>query len=469
MSGGIRRSRSRESGSSRRSTSASRRALVARDILNEIFSYMEPRDARTTASITQVNRLWWNMGFPRLYGQSEGQLSGLDRNVSHPARRQMYANTVRHIHMLPGDMILANNRRKLETLDFPRLESLTYYYSNLIPARRRNIEALMVPTLRTVQLGEYEDDGVGDHGDQSFGEPEELERLYVRDEDHWEDAFFTALTTVCASLTTLTLPFTDGRSDALILDLLDRLTAIEHLDLGGVSTTIAKDTPQDVLLHKLFCDKRKLITLSPPRKCEFESDGIQAFLRRVGPKWSLPSLRSFVPGREHAPAIEEVIGWKTPTFICSMAAAQFFDCMPNLERLNVNLDIEYDAPSAALLRPVMNSISRMSHLRELTLSIRASGYDVDGGFFVELGNLSDLEALELYIYRGPNALAFSGTQFAAFLAGVPKLKKLDLKLGKLDVPCTPAIKTAIEAAIAGIEEVDLDGITLVATDEDPAP
>jgi len=54
------------------------------------------------------------------------------------------------------------------------------------------------------------------------------------------------------------------------------------------------------------------------------------------------------------------------------------------------------------------------------------------------------------------------------MAGSPDLKKLKPRLNKSESPCFPEAKTAIEAAIAKIEEVDLDGMTLV-TQEAPEP
>ena len=452
MPGGIRRHRA-----------APHRALEVEDILHEIFSYLQPTDGRTAAATTQVNRLWRRVGTPRLWRQSEGQLSGLVRNVSDPVRRQMHADAVRQIHILPGDLILANNQNILETLDFPRLESITYYTSNTLMARPNNIRALMVPTLRSMRLGEYVDDPLGDQA--FFGDPEELARL---DEDDDRPVFLNVLSTVCAQLTTLTLPVLNNTADALVLDLLDKLEAIEHLDLGGVSRGIARDTSSDVLLYKLLGDKQKLITLSPPTCCEFDSAGCQAFLHRVGPNWSLPSLRSIIPGQKHFVGMEEMLrNRKAPTFLCGMPAARVLSGMPNLERFHLTVVVTPDPASAASLKPMIASISKMTQLKELVLGIHSLQHGVDGDLLVQLGELSNLETLTLnmWLLRGP--LSLNGTQLAAFLAGVPKLKKLKLALDKLDVSCTPVAKTAIDAAIARIEEVDLEQITFI-TEEAPA-
>jgi len=452
-------------GGIRRHHSGPERALDVREILLEVFSHIQPSDASTAASMTRVNNLWWHMGFPSLFGQAEGQLSGLVRNVRGQGRRQMFANTVRHIHILPGDLILANNQNVIETLDFPRLESITYYTSNTFGMRPGNIAALMVPTLRSVRLGEYVDDPLGD---QAFGEPEELARLNGDEDtpDH-QPVLLNALSTVSAQLTTLTLPVLDNNASALVLDLLDKLEAIEHLDLGGVWKGMGRDTPSDVLLYKLLGDKQKLITLSPPTCCEFDSAGFQAFLRRVGPNWSLPSLRSIIPGQKHYVGMEEMLQTdKEPTFLCSMPAARVLSGMPNLERLYVTVEVTPDPASAASLEPMIASISKMTQLKELVLGIHSLQHGVDGDLLVQLGELSNLETLTLnmWLLRGP--LSLNGTQLAAFLAGVPKLKKLKLALGKLDVSCTPVAKTAIDAAIARIEEVDLTKITFI-TEEAP--
>jgi len=455
MPGGIRRHRA-----------APHRALEVEDILHEIFSYLQPTDGRTAAATTQVNRLWRRVGTPRLWRQSEGQLSGLVRNVSDPVRRQMYADAVRQIHILPGDLILANNQNILERLDFPRLESITYYTSNTLIARPNNIRALMVPTLRSMRLGEYVDDPL--NAQIFFGEPEELARLTGDEEHDDRPDLLNALSTVCAQLTTLTLPVLNNTADALVLDLLDKLEAIEHLDLGGVSRGIVRDAPSDVLLYKLLGDKQKLITLSPPTCCEFDSAGCQAFLHRVGPNWSLPSLRSIIPGQKHFVGMEELLRTrKAPTFLCSMPAARVLSGMPNLERFHLTVVVTPDPASAASLKPMIASISKMTQLKELVLNIDSLDHGMDGDLFVQLGELSNLETLtvSIWLLRGP--LSLNGTQLAAFLAGVPKLKKLKLALDKLDVSCTSVAKTAIDAAIARIEEVDLDQITFI-TEEAPA-
>lgn len=393
------------------------------------------------------------MGFPRLWRYAEGQLGGLVRNVSHPVRRQLYANSVRHIHILPDDMILADDRGILETLDFPRLESVHMYLSHLDDVRSANLDALIVPTLRSMQLEEDEDDWM-------------RERLDRR--ENASDTFLNALMTICTSLTTLTLPSLPESAEPLILDLLGRLTAIEHLDLELTSQTLVRYGPPEVLLEKLLDNKPRLTTISFPPSSEFHEDVLESFLRRVGNSWSLPSLRSISPGRNYGRPMSFSRS-TAPVLGCSMAAARIIDAMPSMEHLHLGLFVE-SVRSAADLRHVLTSISSLRHLRTLDLEIWADIFDVDGEIFVQLGNLANAETFALHVHtRDRDTFPANGAQLAALLAGSPNLKKLELRLDMAELPCSPEAKTAIDAAIATIEKVDLNGLIFVTQDAPPPP
>jgi hypothetical protein len=126
--------------------------LLNIDILHNIFAQIPAVDSDTSARMTEVCRHWWTVGHRYVWGQSFNQLRGLVLHVNDPARRAYFASQVKHIHIEPADDTLTDDQNILSELEFPRLESISLYLSNIKEMKSENIEALMVPSLRSFTL-----------------------------------------------------------------------------------------------------------------------------------------------------------------------------------------------------------------------------------------------------------------------------------------------------------------------------
>jgi hypothetical protein len=368
--------------------------LLNINILHNIFAQIPAADSDTSARMTEVCRHWWTVGHRFVWGQSFNQLRGLVLHVNDPARRAYFASKVKHIHIEPADDTLTDDQNILSELEFPRLESISLYLSNIEEMRSENIEALMVPSLRSFTLGvcdlKWRDD--------SEYEEEEFER--EREDDREKDAtiLLNALMICRASLTTLHLSF-DGnlpeRVEPLLLRLLSGLTAIEHLDLAWISETII-ETGDPV---------------------------VDNFLSRVGRDWSISSLRIINSGADWSTFVNQ--NTSAPYFGSSLAAARFVDRLPNLEHLSIGIQDSRRVPGAPTsgddVKYIFDSISKLEHLKTLQLTIYVDHGVANGEWLVQLGNLKNLESLVLDVRR-PSTISLTGAHLACFFNDLTNLE-----------------------------------------------
>jgi hypothetical protein len=201
--------------------------------------------------------------------------------VNDPTRRAYFASLVKHVHIQPGDNILSDSQTTFSELQFPRLESIYFHPSNIVDMRSANIEALMVPSLRSFTLGL----GFSDDEGGSF--------RWEGDREQDSTTLLNALMIRRASLTTLNLCFDSHLPESvepLLLELLDGTTAVEHLMLEGSSDTLINNTAPEDLLHTLLANKPRLVSLCFPGGAYFNKVEVETFLGRVGPDWSMPSF-----------------------------------------------------------------------------------------------------------------------------------------------------------------------------------
>jgi hypothetical protein len=421
--------------------------LLSLDILHNILAQIPSPDTDTTTRMTEVCRHWWTVGHRYVWGQSFGQLRGLVLNVNDPARRAYFASLVKHVHVQPGDQILADSRTTLQQLEFPRLESVHLDLSNIEDMRAANIEALMVPSLRPFTLGKS---NLAWHGDREADSVTLLNALMLRR----------------ASLRTLSLEFHTQLPEsmgALLLELLKGTTAIEHLDLARVSGTALDSTSPVDLLHALLNNKQRLVSLRLPVQATFRKNEVDAFLNRVGPDWSMPSLRIM----ELSDGSRGTMFRLTRTPTSTLAAAQLLDRLPNLEQLSIRLLDRaefWQVPSSGdNVKYILDSVSKLQHLKVLELEIDIDDCDLDGERLMQLDNLKDLESLLLWV-RVPRSVLVTGVQILCLLNDLPKLKDLTLRLYTPRVVCSPDIKIAIEGALAKIGRVNNGEMTFVTQD-----
>jgi hypothetical protein len=442
--------------------------LLNIDILHNIFAQIPAVDSDTSARMTEVCRHWWTVGHRYVWGQSFNQLRGLVLHVNDPARRAYFASKVKHIHIEPADDTLTDDQNILSELEFPRLESISLYLSNIEEMRSENIEALMVPSLRSFTLDvcdlKWRDDS--EYEEEAF----ELEREDDREKD--ATILLNALMICRASLTTLNLSF-DGnlpeRVEPLLLRLLNGLTAIEHLNLAWISETIIETGDPVDLVQAMLVNKPKLVSLVFPEDTFLYKHEVDNFLSRVGRDWSIPSLRIIHSGADWSTFVNQ--NTSAPYFGSSLAAARFVDRLPNLEHLSIGIQDSRRVPGAPTsgddVKYIFDSISKLEHLKTLQLTIYVDHGVANGEWLVQLGNLKNLESLVLDVRR-PSTISFTGAHLACFFNDVPNLNQFVLKLeGSPVVSCSPETRKSIEAAIAKIEHVELFGMTFVT--QDPLP
>jgi hypothetical protein len=318
--------------------------------------------------------------------------------------------------------------------------------------RSANIEALMVPSLRSFTLGL----GFSDDEGGSF--------RWEDDREQDSNTLLNALMIRRASLTTLNLCFDSHLPESvepLLLELLDGTTAVEHLMLEGSSDTLINNTAPEDLLHTLLANKPRLVSLCFPGGAYFNRVEVETFLGRVGPDWSMPSFRVIDPNWESRGFT--IHSSEAPTFTSSLAAAQLLERLPNLERLSIKLQ-DLGTPWGEDVKYIFAAISKLEHLKVLELEIYVTDCDVDGEWLVQLGSLKDLESIRLHV-RCPRSISLTGVQLACFVTDLSNLNQLTLGLGnRLVVSCSPETKTAIEDAIAKIERLQLFGMTFVTQD-----
>lgn len=118
------------------------RVLLSPEIMANVFSHIPSSDSATAARMTEVNRQWWRVGHQYVWCEGFDHLSGLVLNVDDQERREYFASLIKTIHFQPGDTILSTEKTTLQSLKFPRLESIHMDVSNLAGLRPENLEAL---------------------------------------------------------------------------------------------------------------------------------------------------------------------------------------------------------------------------------------------------------------------------------------------------------------------------------------
>lgn len=419
-------------------------ALSNPDVMADVFSHFPPNlRAGTAARMTEVNRQWWHVGHRYLWREGFNQLSGLVLDVDDPARQEYLASLIKTIHFKKYDTILATDKTTLKTLKFPRLEAIHMSVSNLVGVKAKNLEALMVPSLRSFRLVEFWDDwqGSGEKDTEIL-----LSALFRND-----------------SLTTLSLDFMDSfpqsqSTERLLLDSLDSAQQLEDLKLLRLSTTFLEHWSPDVLLEKLLQNKPNLVSLCFPLGLDIREEAVDTFLSRVGPDWSLPSLKTITRGPKYM-CQDSFRGFSNaPRFSAGPAASRLLDRMPNLEELAIVFWIR--EASANDLACVLSSLSNLRHLRKLDLVSQVLEADVYGEWLIQLATLSELEYIRFHNDTLREAFV-TGAQMVHFLTSLPKLKTLILSLhfGFWPMYCSAEEKALIEAALERIDHVDLQGMT----------
>jgi hypothetical protein len=419
--------------------------LLPPEIVHEVFSHVPLNESRTATRMTEVCRLWYSVGREHVWREFDGQLRGLVLNVTDQARRYYFASLFRTIYIPPGDYILGNTNNRLQSLRFPRLESIHMHLSNLVGIRSENIEALIVPSLRSFRLEHCPEDYRGDIEEDS-------------------EVLLNAMINGCASLRTLSLDFgykIPEEAETLLLNLLDGITAIEHLDIGQPGDNMFRDYPAEDLLQRLLANKQNLVSICFPGNGRFSDQEVDTFLGRMGPDWSIPSLRSITPGHDYIGPRGHT-ETRAPNFESSEAAARMLDRMPNLEHLHLVLWKGRPGQWGDSLKHVFASISRLEHLKVLDLKIDAPTAEVRGEWLIQLGKLPSLERLILDVSVSPGVVDMTGIHLACLLADAPNLHDLYLDFGKeIVLPCSPEVTDTIVEAISRIPQWDTPRIKFI--------
>jgi hypothetical protein len=357
-----------------------------------VFAYLTD-DRRTLSQSSRVCRLWWSEGQRQQWRRVE--LRDLYHYVADVSRRQYLASLVTTIVICELHTILADE--PLQPLSFPRLHTVNMYSTNLIDVRAANFESLMVPSLRSLTV--------------------ESSIIYSRNERD-NVTFYNALMPICASLTSLDLDIdVPEHHECLAVALLERMTAVKHLRLGHVAEYLHMDMRCEDFLG-LLLSKSSLVTLAFPPAVDFDARAVQTFLTRMGPGWSLPSLREL----------------SRPVFLSRMAAPLLLDRLPGLLYLELELEDRIGAWGDDL-KHIFAALSKLEHLQSLDLHVNVHECDMDGAWLVQLAEVKTLEAITIN-FSDPGTVILTGTQLITFLA-MPRLRHVKLDLGPLHVYCSP--------------------------------
>ena len=388
--------------------------------------------------MTEVSREWWHVGHRDVWREGSNQLSGLIHDVDDPARRNYFASLIKTIHFQPGDTILATEDTTLETLGFPQLEAIYMDVSNLPGIRTENLRALMVPSLRTFHLREYEGTWEGNRAQDC-------------------ETVLTALLFNNA-ITTLSLDFNHDlpdsvRVESLLFAVLLNSGQLEHLELNRLSGSFVMGCPPEVLLRALLHNKPNLISLSFPIGLYICQEHLDDLLSRYS-DWSIPSLKVITPSPNYTGRLSQ--GSNAPHFATGPPAAHFLDRMPNLEELAI-VFLSVEGSFANGLAGVFDSLSKLKHLKKLNLDAEVLEADVYGEWLTQLAVLSELEHVQ-FVVSAPRHVSITGAQMVKLLTSLPKLKVLVLPFGDSgpwDVYCSAEEKAVIEDALKKIDKVDL--------------
>jgi len=414
--------------------------LLIPEIMAEIFSNIPSSDSGTAARMTEVSREWWHVGHRDVWREGSNQLSGLIHDVDDPDRRKYFASLIKTIHLQPGDTILSSEDTILEKLEFPQLEANYMDVSNLVGLRAKNLDALLVPSLRSLHL-------------QAQGG--------IWGSDHEKDCA-TFFETVFDNewITTLTLDFNDELPDSWHVELLlthwlDSAEQLQHLELNRLSESLIRRCPANLLLQQLLEYKPDLVSLCFPRGVYILQRHIDTFLTDVGSDWSIPSLKEITPGRDYKGRLLSQDS-NAPRFADGQPAAQLLDRMPNLEELAIVFS-SVEGSFANGLACVFDSLSKLKHLKKLDLDAEVLEADVYGEWLTQLAILSELEHVQ-FVVSASRHVSITGAQMVKLLTSLPKLKVLVLSFGDSgpwDVYCSAEEKAIIEDALKKIDKGDL--------------
>jgi len=386
--------------------------------MGAVFSHLD--DIWSLVQSTEVCRLWWLEGHHRVWRKI--QLRDLTGYVKDLSRRQYFASFVEELAFEPDDTILADARMSIPLLDFKRLSSVKLYGSNLDGARTGNIMSLIVPSLRSWTIKESD-----------------VSRKANHDQD--DITAMSALLTGAATLRSMRIDMDCSHTlGPVVYQMLDVLTAVEHLHMGLLCEILLEINPPEDFLRKMLGHKPNLATVSFPYGTDFYEAEIDSFLAQMGPDWSMSSLGSF----------------SSPTFRSCPAGLKVISRMPNLEQLFLTVrDVQGTWGDG--LKHIFTFLPSLRQLQTLDLEFSGENCDFDGSLLVELGKLQDLDTLRLEIFM-PGVISITAAQLACFLTSLSKLKYLLLKLHKVVIPCTADERMIIHNALAEIPEVDLGGI-----------
>lgn len=378
-------------------------------------------DSRFVYQGIRVCRLWWSEGHKQLWRHA--RLGDLYTHIHEVERRAYFSRYIETVTLQPCDAILASQQMILQPVVLERLKSLNINQTNLINVIAANMHSLIPPSLRSLTI----------RADWIPG---------LRDTESDSITFLNALMNSCDTLTTLDLDLSSSdTADTLLLALLARLTVIENLTLGEVTQFLYERAHDHDFLRRVL-NKTRLVTLAFPHGVDFADHAVQTFLTGMNAHWSLPSLQSL----------------SCPVFFSSQAAASLLNRLPNLEDLELELeDFQGDWDDA--LEHTFDALSRLKQLKMLDLRIAVNQWNLRGSWLVKLAGLKKLERLWFWIDKQPTVI-LSGTQLAAFLAGLPRLNSFKLNLGTREVMCSVDEKCAIETALARINKLDIDDFNL---------
>jgi len=369
-----------------------------------------------------VCRLWWQAGHQRVWRSI--QLRDSLGYVKDLTRRKHFASLVETITFQPGDNTLANGQKTIQFLDFKRLIAVNSHGSNYDGVRLENVKSLIVSSLRSWVVEESDVRRRSDHGTDDI-------------------TVMSALSTKAASLHTLDIDMNcDDSLGPVIYEMLDNLSALEHLDMRSIGEILHQTYPPDVFLQKVLTNKPSLTTVSFTHGVDFSAGDVNGFLARMDRNWSIPSLRSF--GR--------------PCFNSVSAATGLIARMPNVEELIFTV-IDRTGNFGTNVNNLFTFMSTVRQLTSIDLELEGDDCGFDGSWLVQLGALEALGTFAVSLYR-PEVVTITGAQLAGFLVSSQKLKYLTLDLGTVVVHCSVEEQVAIQNAIGRIQEVDFGGITL---------
>lgn len=312
--------------------------------------------------------------------------------------------------------------------------------TNLLRIKAENIEALLVPSLRSFHL----------------------QRFYrvSRDLSEQDCEVFLSSLLLNHSITSLSLDFNDyfpqsQRIERLLVEMLHGAEQLEHLTIDRISHPFFTRWSPDVLLQKLLQHKPNLISLRFPRDLIFRSREVDTFLSKVGPEWSLPSLKEILAGPDYIGRMTIAYS-NAPRFPTGQQAARLLDRMPNLEKLAISF-FSGQRPFADGLACAFDSFSKLKHLEKLDVDALVINADLHGEWLTQLTTLSQLEHVMITV-RQPRDVLITGAHMICLLESLPKLKILVISfsgIGPFDVNCSAEEKAAIENALEKIDEVDL--------------